>query len=810
MLKGIIGALFLAVVCTCLYGQQPDIATFFKEEPSVEVIPGMFTTYRSDGRIYWEVPDSLVGREFAVTTTILTAPARPDRDMEKKFGYSGDMVGPVFFSFRKQGDELWMMDPLHERVVENSGGVYAKIAAQRGDERLYKVLPVKAKNPGSSLIEIGKVLKDFPLFTLDIVSFDLSLSMRLREKDCIKEIKGYNDRLLIHASRTYQSLSMGMPDKPAVLPYIGDWDTGICIKLLSKKPLESVFANNGAYFGISKDYFLGDQPAIRKIAIKRWRLEVRPEDEEKYMKGQLVEPIKPIIFYIDRNTPEKYISCIIEAVRDWCPAFEKAGFKNAIDARLAPTIEEDPDFSMYDSDYPFISWKISGQNNAYGPTPCEPRAGEIIACHIGLFSSVLNLEQQWYFAQCGANDPQAWNIELADTLQYELIKQVLTHEVGHTLGLEHNFLGSSHYSVDQLRDNNFLSQYSIGSSIMDYVRFNYALRPQDKVDLKNRRIRISEYDRWAIEWGYRWLPEFETAEAEIPHMNKWIISKLKEDKRYTFGTESDRDDPRNQNEDLGDDAMLASAYGIKNLKRVMPEIMNWTYEPNEGYGKASALYSNVTGQFYLYMGHVATNVGGIYSTPISVEQTEVKAIEYVPKDVQKKAVAFLNKELFTTPTWLMDNKLTEKTRANTFNQVFRIQSNILKQLISSRTIDKMTANELMNGNKAYTANEMFLDLKKSIWSDLRGGKRPDLAQRGLQKTYVNSLVVMLEKPKNSGTNAVLFAYMSDSPSEAPTIARGQLTDLRRDLTNAANASSGIYRSHYLNLKALIDAAFEVK
>ena len=210
--------------------------------------------------------------------------------------------------------------------------------------------------------------------------------------------------------------------------------------------------------------------------------------------------------------------------------------------------------------------------------------------------------------------------------------------------------------------------------------------------------------------------------------------------------------------------MLASSYGIKNLKRVMPEIMNWTYEPNEGYMKAVRLYQNVVGQFDLYMGHVATNVAGIYHNPISVEQTDMKAVEYVPKD--------------------------------------------------SRTLDKMTDNELVNGAKAYTANDLFRDLKKSIWSDMQGGKKPDASQRSLQKTYVNALIGMLDKPKNSsGSLGSLGGYSLvafDFPSEAPTIARGQLTDLRRDLTNAANASSGIYRSHYLNLKALIDAAFDVK
>ena len=286
MLKGIISAIFLAVACTFLYGQQPNMATFLKEGAPVEVIPGMFTTYRSGKHIYWEIPDSLIGREFAVTTTILTAPARPDRDMEKKFGYSGDMIGPVFFSFRKQGDELWIVDPLNERIIENPAGIYAKIAAQRGNSRLYKRLPVKAKTQGSSLIEIGEVLKDFPLFTLDIVSFDLLVGSRLKEKDCIKEIKGYDNRLLVHISRAYRSSSIGMPGKPVSPSYIGDWDTGVCIKLLSKKPLEAVSANSGAYFSIGKECFQGDQPAVRKAVIKRWRLEIKPEDKEKYMKGE--------------------------------------------------------------------------------------------------------------------------------------------------------------------------------------------------------------------------------------------------------------------------------------------------------------------------------------------------------------------------------------------------------------------------------------------------------------------------------------------------------------------------------------------
>ena len=747
MLKGIIGAIFLAVVCTCLYGQQPDIAAFFKEEASVEVIPGMFTTYRSNGRIYWEVPDSLIGREFVVTTTILAAPARPDRDMEKKFGYSGDMIGPVFFSFRKHGNELWMLDPQHERVIEDPEGVYAKIAARRGNERLYKILPVKAKNPESNLVEIGEVLKDFPLFTLDIVSFDLLIGTRLREKDCIKEIKGFDNRLLIHATRTYQSSSMGMRGKPVAPPYIGDWDTGICIKLLSKEPLDPVFANTDAYFVIDKNYFQGDQPADRKAVIKRWRLEIRPEDEEKYMKGELVEPIQPIIFYIDRNTPEKYIGCIIEAVRDWRPAFEKAGFKNAIDARLVPTVEEDSDFSIYDSSYPFISWKISGQNNAYGPTPCEPRSGEIIACHIGIFSSVLNLEQKWYFAQCGANDPQAWNIELPDSLQYEQIKKVLTHEVGHTLGLKHNFLGSSHYSIDQLRDNDFLSRYSIGSSIMDYVRCNYALRPQDKVDLTNRWVRVGEYDKWAIEWGYRIFPGKNVAERE-KNRDLWNQEKQKDSSLHFSGGV----DVRAQAEDLGNDHVVVNAQGIENLKYLCEHPDAWKVTDKTSLRVLQGRYEAVLNHYKQWVRHVLSHLGGK-----RLAETEDENI-YIPEKAayNQKVMNFIQTYVLQPPVWMFDKTLTTNLEIDGSREFDRFYEELMSEII--RSLQKVGETE--NACEDMLSVDDFLEsIHNGLFTEWDDNVFVSDARYKVQLLYVNKLSKLLDRSEKVTSSRLLVSIM---------------------------------------------------
>ena len=416
----------------------------------------------------------------------------------------------------------------------------------------------------------------------------------------------------------------------------------------------------------------------------------------------------------------------------------------------------------------------------------------------------MSLLRDWYMIQAGTLDEAAQKMQFDDELMGQLIRFVSSHEVGHTLGLRHNFGASHTIPVEKLRDKAWVEANGHTPSIMDYARFNYVAQPEDSIGRSGIFPRIGMYDKWAIEWGYRWLPQFKTPEEETAFSNQSIIAKLKEDIRYTFGTESDSNDPRNQNEDLGDDAMLASAYGIKNLQRIVPQILKWSFEPNKSYAGARTIYQNVVNQYSRYMGHVTKNVAGIYSNPIMVEQTDMVAQEFVPASIQKRAVAFLNEQLFTAPAWLINQELMEKAGINPINTICTIQANILSRLISKATLNKMMMNEAANGRKAYTAQQMFSDLRKTIWTRTA---QADLYKRNTQRVYVESLIKLLDKSQAPAKPGVQRNYFY---SEAPAMARGELITINSIVKSAAASCSGIQKSHYQNLQAMIEEALSNK
>lgn len=769
---------------------------------------GFLTVHKVDNNYFFEIPDSMLNRDILIVNRISKAPTSRQKS---RVGYPGDILGSKVIRFEnKDNKRILVREYSYRERSENKDGMFQSvrnsntqpIVANFGIETIKKDSLTR-----NYVINVSVFLqKENPLFSFDADSKEyIGLLNMVGEGTYIDTLKAFPKNIEISTTVTYQSkkgmsnvgfLETGSPRIPLT------YELNSSMVLLPEVPMKArLFDPRVGYFTVGYTDFDSNPQGIEyKKLITRWRLE--PKDEAAYLRGELVEPKKPIIIYIDPATPKKWVPYLIQEVNDWQVAFEKAGFKNAIYALEAPT--DDPSWSLEDARHSAIVYKPSDIPNASGPHINDPRTGEILETHINWYHNVMSLLRDWYMIQAGTIDEAARKMQLDDELMGQLIRFVSSHEVGHTLGLRHNF-GSSHtVPVEKLRDKAWVEANGHTPSIMDYARFNYVAQPEDGITRTGIFPRIGIYDKWSIEWGYRWLPQFQTPEDEVAFSNQSIIEKLKTDVRYTFGTESDPNDPRNQSEDLGDDSMLASLYGIKNLKRIVPQILTWSYEPNKSYAGAGEIYSGVVSQFNRYLGHVTKNVAGIYSNSITVEQTDEIAREFVPANIQKRAIAFLNEQLFTTPEWLIDRQLMEKAKILPVNVICSLQSGVLARLINKNTLDKMSENEILNGKKAYTSAQMFNDLKKVIWSNLG---QSDIYKRNMQKAYVENLINLLDKKGNADNNA---SGKRPAYSEAPAIAHGQLTELKRLATSAASMTSGTAKGHYQNLITLIDNALSNK
>lgn len=769
---------------------------------------GFLTVHKVDNNYFFEIPDSMLNRDILIVNRISKAPTSRQKS---RVGYPGDILGSKVIRFEnKDNKRILVREYSYRERSENKDGMFQSvrnsntqpIVANFGIETIKKDSLTR-----NYVINVSVFLqKENPLFSFDADSKEyIGLLNMVGEGTYIDTLKAFPKNIEISTTVTYQSkkgmsnvgfLETGSPRIPLT------YELNSSMVLLPEVPMKArLFDPRVGYFTVGYTDFDSNPQGIEyKKLITRWRLE--PKDEAAYLRGELVEPKKPIIIYIDPATPKKWVPYLIQGVNDWQVAFEKAGFKNAIYALEAPT--DDSSWSLEDARHSAIVYKPSDIPNASGPHINDPRTGEILETHINWYHNVMSLLRDWYMIQAGTIDEAARKMQLDDELMGQLIRFVSSHEVGHTLGLRHNF-GSSHtVPVEKLRDKAWVEANGHTPSIMDYARFNYVAQPEDGITRAGIFPRIGIYDKWSIEWGYRWLPQFQTPEDEVAFSNQSIIEKLKTDVRYTFGTESDPNDPRNQSEDLGDDSMLASLYGIKNLKRIVPQILTWSYEPNKSYAGAGEIYSGVVSQFNRYLGHVTKNVAGIYSNSITVEQTDEIAREFVPANIQKRAIAFLNEQLFTTPEWLIDRQLMEKAKILPVNVICSLQSGVLARLINKNTLDKMSENEILNGKKAYTSAQMFNDLKKVIWSNLG---QSDIYKRNMQKAYVENLINLLDKKGNADKNA---SGKRPAYSEAPAIAHGQLTELKRLATSAASMTSGTAKGHYQNLITLIDNALSNK
>ena len=784
---------------------------------------GLIDVHKIDNKYLFEIPAALIDTEIMTITRFSRTPAGGGI-------FGGEEVNRQVIKFEKGlNNTILMRSVTYVIMSPDEGKPMAQAVKNSSTDPIiasYDILAIKKEDGGKK--ELAYVIDMTPTFEADVQTFSLdprkkqSLNIQAFQKDrsFIQKVSSYPINTEIQTVKTYATTPNLISLSPT--PKIGTnlpsaLDSGVLtVELntsmiaLPKVPMRKrTFDPRVGFFANQYDVFEEEsQKSEKEVFAVRWRLEPKnAEDAAKQKNGELIEPAKPIVYYIDPATPEKWRKFIKAGIDDWQVAFEAAGWKNAIRGEYWP--ENDPTMSLEDARFSVLRYFAADIQNAYGPNVHDPRTGEILESHIGWYHNIMSLLRNWYLIQTAAVDPQARKKQFDDQLMGELIRFVSSHEVGHTLGLRHNMGASSATPVEKLRDKEYQAKNGHTSSIMDYARFNYVAQPEDGVT--NFFPRIGDYDKWAIKWGYSYFPEAKTEKEEKSILNEMTKEAYK-NRRLWFGTESSPYDPRYQTEDIGDNAMKASAYGIKNLQRILPNLIEWSSEKGESYSELDDMYSALTGQFKRYMGHVTKNIGGIYDTPKTYDM-EGDQFEIVPKAIQIEAVTFLNKQLFTTPKWLMDQKIYAKINPdNGVEAIKEMQKSTLNSVLAGdRMLRLMEASS--QGKQYYSVDDLMTDLRGGIFSELKTNAPIDIYRRNLQKLYVTKLSELLTPGTVSvGSSSRSRTRQLDlNDTDLPSITRGQLMSLKGALKAAAAKSTDkLSKLHLLDLAFRIEQALDPK
>lgn len=767
---------------------------------------GLFDVHKVGEKYFYQIPDTLLGKEILMVTRISKTASG--------IGFGGEEANSQVIRWEKKDKKILLRMVSHSVIANDSLPIYEAVINSNVEPILASFdIKTRGKDSISSVIEVNE------LFEKDVKPFGLSDRYRKQYKvgaldtkrSFIEGVKSFPKNIEVRSVKTYSTSEA--PSYMSRLAGIITVEINNSMILLPEKPMKRRYFDErvGWFTTRQTDYGLPVQRAKSVTYLDRWRLEVKDEDIERFKRGELVEPKQPIVYYIDRATPKEWIPYIKQGVEDWQKAFEEAGFKNAIIAKDPPTKEENPDWDPDDMRYSVVRYLASPIPNANGPHISDPRTGEILNANINWYHNVMTLLRNWFFVQTAAINPDAQSAEFKTEIMGRLIRFVSSHEVGHTLGLPHNMASSHAYPVDSLRSASFTKKYGTAPSIMDYARFNYIAQPEDKgVSLMPE---IGTYDKYAIAWGYRPILD-KTAEQEKETLNQWIL-KHAGDPMYRFGHQQVGDivDPSSQAEDLGDNAMKASTYGIANLKRIVPNLIKWTTKEGETYEDLKDMYEQVLSQYRRYIGHVSANVGGVYEHYKAAGQAG-NVYTPVAKNIQKEAVQFLNKEVFKTPNWLIDNSIISKIEyAGTLERIKNIQALGLANVLGIARLHRVIENEALNGNQAYKISELMTDLRKGIWSEVYSNAKIDAYRRNLQRMYVELLGKILLETKSlpPAPASPYFKGTQANPhtSDIKATVRAELSQIRT-MARSASSSDVMTQNHLKDIIARIDTLFDTK
>ncbi len=764
---------------------------------------GVITVHKVDDKWFFEVPDSILTRDQLLVSRIAGVPAGVDG-----FISAGTSLNDRLVRFERAGDRVVL------RTI--STNAYA-------DDSLAIAISVRVNN-------VGPVLAAFPIqafgrdsasYVLDVTDFlsadtpalsGLSAAQRrtyqVRRYDPARSsldgIKSFPMNVEVAQTQTFDA---GAPP--------GDADAATItlsmrqsLVLLPRVPMRPRIADDRVgFFTVDRiNYGLDQQKAATETFIRRWRLE--PKDPAAYARGELVEPVKPIVYYLDPATPARWRPYVRAGVNAWAKVFERAGFRNAVQAKDAPTKAQDPDWDPEDIRFSVVRWAASTVRNAVGPSTSDPRTGEIIESDITWYHNHMRSYRNRLLIETGAANPAARTLEIPEEVMGETMTQVITHEVGHALGLPHNMIASASFPTDSLRSRSFTSRYGVSGTIMDYARQNYVAQPGDGLAPKDFIRRLGPFDDFVIEWGYRVYPDAPTPESERARLNAMLRNSTGMFAYRYLPQQLVGVDPRAQTEDLGDDPVAATTYALTNLKKVVPELVSWTTRPGEDYGDLAEIHGEVLGMWSTYMGHVTNIVGGM-RIDAKVSDQAGPVWQVLPVVRQRAALRFLAEQAFDTPEWLVPASVISRIgpTASGISALATRQANIVASLTQPARLDRMTQSAALQPGVAYDIPTFLGELTSAVI----GGASPDANRRTLHRVYLERMQALIDPPTpaagaggpgagaGGGGGGFGQPQVNVRRSDISASARAQVRAVSALARTRAATSTGAQKAHWLDL-----------
>ena len=798
-------------------GQQPR-----RPRPYAQVITdraqtdaGGITVHRVDDRWFFEVPDSLVRRDFLLVSRVAGVPSNFGG-----FTSAGTSIEERVVRWERVSDRILLRAIAFDAVADDSLPIAISVA-ENNVGPILGAFPIQAFSRDSA----SYVLDVTDFFTGDTPAISGLTPAQRRQyqvrrldpaRSYVNTVRSFPLNIEVRHTQTYDAAEPPPPDRSGSTMTI---EMSQSIVLLPKEPMRPRYADaRVGFFSVERvNYGLDEQKAASQRFIRRWRLE--PKDPAAYARGELVEPVKPIVYYIDPATPTKWRKYVRMGVEDWQGPFEKAGFKNAIVAKDPPSPSEDPEWDPEDIRYSVVRWAASLVRNAVGPSTSDPRTGEIIESDITWYHNHMRSYRNRLMIETAAANPAARTLEIPEELMGETMRKVITHEVGHAIGLPHNMVASSSFPVDSLRKASFAKRYGVSATIMDYARQNYVAQPGDGLEPKDFVRRLGPFDDWVINWGYRVLPDAPTPEAERKTLNEWITQQ-KGPMPYRYVPQQIGGiDPRSQTEDVGDDPVRATTFALANLKKVVPNLVAWTTQAGEDYEDLNELYSETLGMWSQYMGHVVTVIGGVHVDFKTAEQNGA-VFRVVPKERQKTALQFLSDNVFRTPEWLTPEPILARLGPPLGpTSVSNRQAGVLTQLLDARRLTRMSDAESFDPDNAYPVVEYLADLRRAVWGTMAA---PDPNRRVVQRVYLERLAAIVQPPppppappaagpppQPQGPVFPLLLPPNVQRSDIPALARRELRTIQAEARRAATGTTaGVARAHWLDVADRIDAILD--